>query len=149
MKNLKVLPPTYLLISILAMVALHFLFLAATLIPLPWNLLGLIPLALGLAVNFSADKAFQRAKTSVKPFEESTVLITDGIFRLSRNPMYLGFAFVLAGVAFILGSLTPWLIIPLFVSMMDLVFIRVEERMLAAKFGQAWLEYKARVRRWL
>lgn len=149
MKSLKVLPPTYLLISILAMVALHFLFPVATLIPLPWNLLGLIPLALGLALNFSADKAFQRAKTIVKPFEESTVLITDGVFRLSRNPMYLGFAFVLVGVALILGSLMPWLIIPLFVSLMDVVFIRVEERMLAARFGQVWLEYKTRVRRWL
>lgn len=149
MKSLKVLPPTYLLISILAMVALHFLFPVATLIPLPWSLLGLIPLALGLALNFSADKAFQRTKTTVKPFEESTVLITDGVFRLSRNPMYLGFAFVLVGVALILGSLMPWLIIPLFVSLMDVVFIRVEERMLAARFGQVWLEYKTRVRRWL
>ncbi len=149
MKSLKVLPPTYLLISILAMVALHFLFPVVTLIPLPWRLLGLIPLALGLALNFSADKAFQRTKTTVKPFEESTVLITDGVFRLSRNPMYLGFAFVLVGVALILGSLMPWLIIPLFVSLMDVVFIRVEERMLAARFGQVWLEYKTRVRRWL
>lgn len=50
-----------------------------------------------------------QAGTTVKPFQESTALITDGVFRLSRNPMYLGFVLVLTGIATLLGSLTPWL----------------------------------------
>jgi protein-S-isoprenylcysteine O-methyltransferase Ste14 len=63
--------------------------------------------------------------------------------------MYLGFVLVLIGIAALLGSLTPWIIVPLFAILMDQVFISVEERMLQAKFGQAWSEYTAQVRRWI
>jgi len=55
----------------------------------------------------------------------------------------------LMGIAVLLGSVTPWLIVPIFAVLMDRVFITVEERMLQARFGQAWSEYKARVRRWI
>jgi protein-S-isoprenylcysteine O-methyltransferase Ste14 len=63
--------------------------------------------------------------------------------------MYLGFVLVLIGIAVLLGSLTPWFIVPLFAVLMDRVFISVEEQMLQARFGQAWSEYKAQVRRWI
>ncbi len=149
MNNLKLLPTHYLLFAILIMAALHFLFPGAMIVPLPWNLLGLVPLAGGIAINLMADSAFHKAGTTVKPFQESTALITDGVFRLSRNPMYLGFVLVLIGIAALLGSLTPWIIVPLLAVLMDRVFITVEERMLQARFGQAWLEYKAQVRRWI
>jgi protein-S-isoprenylcysteine O-methyltransferase Ste14 len=62
--------------------------------------------------------------------------------------MYLGFVLALIGIAVMLGSLSPWLIVVIFASLMERVFIQVEERMLEARFGQSWLEYKARVRRW-
>jgi protein-S-isoprenylcysteine O-methyltransferase Ste14 len=148
--NIQKLSPThYLLLAILIMVALHFLFPGAIIVPLPWDLLGLAPLAGGIAINLMADSAFHKAGTTVKPFQESTALITDGVFRLSRNPMYLGFVLVLIGIAVLLGSLTLWIIVPLFAVLMDRVFISVEERMLQVKFGQAWSEYKAQVRRWI
>jgi protein-S-isoprenylcysteine O-methyltransferase Ste14 len=118
-------------------------------LPTLWKLLGLIPLAGGIIINLIADGAFHKAGTTVKPFQESTALITEGVFRMSRHPMYLGFLLVLIGVAMLLGSLTPWFIIPLFAILMDQLFIRVEEQMLLARFGQTWLNYKARVRRWL
>jgi protein-S-isoprenylcysteine O-methyltransferase Ste14 len=63
--------------------------------------------------------------------------------------MYLGFVLVLIGVASLLGSLTPWVIVPIFNILMEIVFIRVEERMMAQKFGLTWLDYKKKVRRWL
>jgi protein-S-isoprenylcysteine O-methyltransferase Ste14 len=63
--------------------------------------------------------------------------------------MYLGFVLILLGVALLLGSLTPWLVIPIFAILIDRVFIQVEERMLAEQFGQDWSTYKAGARRWL
>lgn len=149
MKRKPLLPPTYLWAAIIVMVALHFLFPVKRIIPFPWDLLGLIPLALGIALNIIADKAFREAKTTVKPFQESTTLLTDDVYRRSRHPMYLGFVLILVGLAVLLGSLTPFIIVPVFAIVMDRVFIVVEERMLTDRFGQAWLDYKAKVRRWV
>jgi protein-S-isoprenylcysteine O-methyltransferase Ste14 len=149
MKRKPVLPPTYVYVAIILMVALHFLFPVVRIIPFPWDLLGLIPLAAGVALNLSADSAFRRAKTTVKPFQESAALVTDGVYRISRHPMYLGFVLILLGLAILLGSLTPFFIVPIFAVVMDRVFIAAEERMLAEKFGQSWLDYKAEVRRWV
>ena len=149
MKTKQLLPPTYLLIALIVMVILHFTFPGIKLIPLPWNLLGLIPLIIGGGLNFVADGAFRRAGTTVRPFQESSALLTDGAFRFSRHPMYLGFVLILIGIAILLGSLTSWVIIPIFVALMEVVFIQVEERMLGEKFGPAWLAYKKKVRRWI
>ena len=63
--------------------------------------------------------------------------------------MYLGFVLVLVGVALQLGTLTPWIVVLAFVVLMDVLFIRPEEDMLEETFGQAFLDYKRRTRRWL
>ena len=149
MRTRQILPTTYLLIALVLILVLHFTFPAIKLIPLPWNLLGLILLITGIALNLIADGAFHRAGTTVKPFQESCALLTDGVYRLSRNPMYLGFVLTLIGVAILLGSLTPWIIVPIFIVLMEVVFIQIEERMLAVKFGPDWQAYKKKVRRWI
>jgi hypothetical protein len=59
------------------MLALHFLLPLTRVIPSPWNLLGIIPLAGGIALNIIADNAFRKAETTVKPFEQSTALMPD------------------------------------------------------------------------
>jgi protein-S-isoprenylcysteine O-methyltransferase Ste14 len=145
----KIMPTIYLLIAIVVMIALHFLLPVMSIIPPPWNLLGIIPLGLGVAINLVADRAFHRANTTVRPFEESSVLITNGVFRISRNPMYLGFVLVLVGIAVLVGSLTPYVVVLAFAMLIDRMYIIVEERMLAEKFGSDWEEYKRRTRRWL
>ena len=142
-------PTTYLLIAIVVLIALHFLFPGIRIIPPLWNLLGVIPLTLGVTINLVADKAFHKAHTTVKPFEESSVLITNSAFRISRNPMYLGFVLILIGIALLVGTLTPYVVVLAFAILMDRMYIIVEERMLAAKFGAEWEEYKQRTRRWL
>jgi protein-S-isoprenylcysteine O-methyltransferase Ste14 len=149
MKAQQVMPTTYALVAALAMILLHVLVPLPRVIPSPWHLLGLAPLALGVALNLAADHSFHNAGTTVKPLEEPTALITGGVFRFSRNPMYLGFVLVLLGVAILLRSVTPYLIIPVFAVLTDRVFIRVEEANLDRRFGEAWLQYRARVRRWL
>jgi protein-S-isoprenylcysteine O-methyltransferase Ste14 len=147
MKN--ILPPTYLWISIGVMIALHFLLPLVIIVPWPWSLAGIIQLALGAVINILADREFKEANTTVKPFKESSAMITDGVFQISRNPMYLGFALILIGIAVLLGSLTPFVVIPIFALLMDQIFIRVEEQMLEEKFVLTWLDYKRRVRRWI
>ena len=147
MKDKKVLPPTYLLAAILLMLVLHFLLPVYKIVPIPWNLLGIVPLACGIALNLIADRAFHQTQTTVKPFEESTALITIGAFRITRNPMYLGYLLILLGVALIVRSVTPYALILVFAILMDRVFIRVEEQMLEKQFGQAWREYAQKVRR--
>jgi protein-S-isoprenylcysteine O-methyltransferase Ste14 len=145
----KILPPTYLLIAVLTMIGLHLFLPLGRLIPVPWNLVGLVPLLLGIVINVYADKALHLVGTTVKPFLESTALVTQGVYRLSRHPMYLGFVLILVGVAILLGSLSPWLVVPIFILLMEVVFLRVEERMLGEKFGEDWLAYKKKVHRWI
>ena len=149
MKLRKILPTTYLFISIVIMVGLHFLLPLRKIIVFPFNLLGITYLALGIVINLIADREFKKHNTTVKPLEKSTALVTNGVFRVSRNPMYLGFVLILAGIAILMGSLSPFFIIIVFTISMDKIFIRTEEIMLQETFSDAWLEYKKRVRRWI
>jgi len=145
----RIMPTTYLLVAMLLCVVLHFLAPISYLIPSPWNLIGLVPLFLGVWINLAADRAFKEAGTAVKPFVESNALIQDGVFRWSRNPMYLGFVAILLGISILLRSLSPYIAVVVFVPLIDLVFIRVEEQMLEEKFGDEWKRYRSRVRKWI
>jgi protein-S-isoprenylcysteine O-methyltransferase Ste14 len=149
MNNHKILPTTYLLIAIVAMIVLGLFLPVVQFIPPPWNLIGIVPLLVGVALNLAADRAFKQAGTTVKPYQESNALITTGVYRFSRNPMYLGFVLVLLGMALLLAALSPFIIILIFGIVMDQLFIRVEERMLAEKFGGQWNNYRAETRKWL
>jgi protein-S-isoprenylcysteine O-methyltransferase Ste14 len=145
----KVMPTTYLLIAILAMLILRFTQPINQIIPTPWILLGIVPLLLGIVINLLADKALHLANTTVKPFQESNTLVTGGVYSFSRHPMYLGFVLALIGVAILLGALTPWVILGVFIILIELVFIQDEEHMLSEKFGPLWKDYKRKVRRWI
>lgn len=149
MAGKKILPLTYLLIAIVVMAVFHFALPIIQVILGLWRLIGLLPLAGGIGLNLMADRALHQANSTVKPFEASTTLITTGVFQISRHPMYLGFVLILIGLAVLLGSLTPYFVIPIFAILMDRVFIQIEERMLKEQFGQTWLAYKARIRRWI
>ena len=145
----KIMPTTYLLVAILLCVVVNFLVPIFYLIPSSWNLIGIIPLFFGLWINLSADRAFKKAETTVKPFEESNTLIQDGVFRWSRNPMYLGFVAILLGISVLLRSLSPYIAVVVFFVLIELMFIRVEEQMLEEKFGDVWERYRSRVRKWI
>lgn len=149
MKSYKIKPPTYLLSAILVAIALHFTVPVLTLIPLPWTLLGVIPIVAGIVINLSADRVFHRAETAVCPFDMPSALVTYGPYRFTRNPMYLGFVLILTGITVLLGSLTPFLVVLAFWLLLDRLFISLEEQKLAAKFVERWDMYKSRTRRWL
>ena len=149
MNKPRIYPPAYLLIFLLAAIALHFLLPLAQVVPSPWNAFGVIFLAAGVMIDMQADGLFHRHGTTVEPDGEARVLVTQGTFRLSRNPMYLGFALALFGTAFLFGTLGPFLTVPVFMLLIERIFIRAEERSLEAKFGRDYLEYKLSVRRWI
>jgi protein-S-isoprenylcysteine O-methyltransferase Ste14 len=131
------------------MAILHFGWPIADLIQGPWRLLGILPLMLGILLNISADKSFTKYQTTVKPFEPSRILITTGMFRWSRNPMYLGMTLLLFGIGTGLGSLTPFGVVILFAVLMDRVFVRPEESKMEREFGNSFQQYKKVVRRWI
>lgn len=143
------LPTDLLLLSILLMVALHELVPIVTLVAGPLRLAGAVPIIAGLALNIWVGRLFKRAGTAVKPVDPSVALVLTGPFRISRNPMYLGMALALAGIAIGLGTASPWVIVPAFVWQIRVRFIVLEESRLEACFGQQFLGYKASVRRWL
>jgi len=144
-----ILPPACLLIAILLMVALHFLAPIRHVVPSPYTFIGVLPGLIGVALNLWADRLFTREQTTVKPFEQSAALITDGPYRLSRHPMYLGMVLILIGIGVALGSIPPFLIIPAFVLVVHVKFIVPEERAMEDTFGAAYREYRRRVRRWI
>lgn len=145
----QVLPPSYFFGAILLAVILHFLLPGYQLVTLPWRLLGLAPLVIGIVLNVLADQAFKKYDTTVKPFEKSSTLVTGGVFRITRNPMYLGMILILFGVAMLLGSASPFVVVPLLAALLDRVFIAPEEQMLQDTFGGRFLQYRKRVRRWI
>lgn len=149
MKTKRVLPPVYFFISIVAMALLNFFGPVYGFARYPWNLLGLVPLGIGIALNLIADAAFKKEQTTVKPFEISTALITTGVFGISRNPMYLGMVLILIGIAILMGSLPPLIVIVFFTALMELVFVKTEEKMLEQHFGLTWTEYQSKVRKWI
>ena len=107
--------------------------------------------ALGGAVALAGTVEFRRAHTTVNPLapRRASTLVTRGIYRVTRNPMYLGMLGVLAGWAVWLGNIAAWLGLPLSMALLTVLQIRPEERILAERFGAEFERYAARVRRWL
>jgi protein-S-isoprenylcysteine O-methyltransferase Ste14 len=112
-------------------------------------ILGGVLLVAGLVLLGSFNTAFQRKGTAVEPWKPTTAIVTTGPYRLTRNPAYLGMALVYIGIALLADAL--WVLVPLPVVLLiiDRMVIAREERYLEGKFGQEYLDYKGRARRWI
>ena len=110
--------------------------------------IGAILIAAGLALAISARGAFVSAGTNVEPWKPSTALVTAGIFGRLRNPMYVGGTLVLAGLSILLAS--DWMLVLtiIFVPLIHYGVVRREERYLAAKFGEPYVQYCKAVSRY-
>ena len=144
-----VMPPVYFLVTILLIAALHWLLPIMTLIDAPPKYVGLLVIGIGIIIVVVPARAFETHATTIKPFEESDALVTDGFYRITRNPMYLGMAITLAGIAILFGTLAAFLPVPFFMIVIHRRFILKEEAMLAVKFGDQFREYCNSVRRWI
>lgn len=103
----------------------------------------------GLALNVQGSRRFTEAGTPIKPLSPSTTLVVRGVFRVSRNPMYLGMVLILVGAAVGLGSALALAVVVIFAVYIQVCFIRREEAMLARRFGAEYEAYRRRVRRWI
>ena len=145
----NILPTTYFFGAIVLVSVLHFALPIFQLIHYPWRFLGLIPLIIGVVLNLAADQAFKKHNTTVKPFERSNVLVTSGVFGISRNPMYTGMMLILFGMAILLGTVFPFIIVAIMGVVFDRRFITLEERMLEEIFGDQFRQYCRCVRKWI
>ncbi len=116
----------------------------------PWvRVMGVtLAVASGLTAQWGS-RTMHRAGTNVLPSKPTLAIVTNGPFRYSRNPLYLANAIFYLGLSLVFNAVWP---LALFVPMVLVIhwgIIRREERYLEAKFGEAYLAYKARVRRWI
>ena len=121
-------------------------------VPLLVRTIAFIVIALaGAATALAGDLEFRRAKTTINPLkpQNATALVTLGVYRFTRNPMYLGLTLVIVGWAAFLCSAWALAGPVVFVLYISRFQIEPEEKILAAKFGAAYAEYVCRVRRWL
>ena len=143
-------PPILLAMTAVAMIALHRVVTMPAIVPTPLNYWIGIPLVVaGLALSAAGSRRFRRAGTNIHTFRRPDVLVRDGVFSFSRNPMYLGFALALLGFAIKLGTPLNFAVVAGFVVVVDLWYIRFEERMAAETFGETYEAYRRETRRWI
>jgi protein-S-isoprenylcysteine O-methyltransferase Ste14 len=111
--------------------------------------IGAASIIAGAGLLRSFLRAFERAGTPVDPYTPSEAIVTDGPYRLTRNPAYLGMALTYAGIAIVANA--PWALVPLpvAIAVIDRGVIAREERYLERRFGRPYVDYERRVRRWM
>jgi protein-S-isoprenylcysteine O-methyltransferase Ste14 len=149
--ELKIPPPVYALIIGSLMWLLNRYFPVAQLIESPWNRVGIAIIIIAGSSDLWSLLLFFKKHTTPNPMkpQNTTGIVTSGLYKFSRNPMYVGLLIILTGYAIWLGSVTPFLLLPLFYWLITQMQIKPEERILQQKFGQEYLDYKNTVRRWL
>jgi protein-S-isoprenylcysteine O-methyltransferase Ste14 len=124
-------------------------------IPLPLvprkvkNRLGIVLIISAVVPGFLALRKMRSTGTNVNPTQPTTALILEGPYRFTRNPIYLGMTLLYTGIAVLANTLWPILLLPGVLFVMTRGVIEREEAYLEQKFGEQYLTYKAKVRRWL
>jgi protein-S-isoprenylcysteine O-methyltransferase Ste14 len=141
-------PPTYFFSGIIISVVLMLLFPSGRFIPFPYSLSGIIVIILGFVIVSKTYSQFKISGTTHQ-YETPQKVLRDGVFRYTRNPMYVGMLLVLIGIATCLGNLYSMIGPLLFFLMTNFVFIPFEEKLMEQHLGAHFLDYKNTVRRWI
>jgi protein-S-isoprenylcysteine O-methyltransferase Ste14 len=139
----------YFLILLILSVLLNFIIPVPAFLSPTSTYFGFLIIGFGLVLAFWSRSLFIRNSTTLQPYEEPTSLVTSGPFRLSRNPIYLGMASILLGVAVLQGTLVTLAFPVIFVILIEFFIIPGEERKLENIFGEPYRVYKKSVRRWI
>jgi len=145
----KIIPPVLFVICLAVMFLLWWWQPLGLFLDYPDNISGVVLIILGLALAKQGSSLFERRGTNIQTFDDPDVLVTDGVFRISRNPMYLGFALALAGLAIVLGNFASLLVVLAFIVITDRWYIAFEEVVMIRTFGDRYRTYQQRTRRWL
>ena len=147
----KIFPPAVASVFLILMTALKYA-LPQTNISLGYsNTLAITTFLIGLSLIISANISFARANTTINPFkpETATALVTSGVFAISRNPMYLGLTLILFGWGMFLSNIVSFATVIAFIFYIKAFQIKPEEKAMKKLFGEEYLKYKTRVRRWV
>jgi protein-S-isoprenylcysteine O-methyltransferase Ste14 len=147
MKKL-IIPPIFVLISLILIVTFYFVLPEFNWIPIPVNLLGILVSIIGFGIMGKSRDLFKKHKTTLA-IENSSFLIQEGIFLKTRNPMYVGMFLLLLGLGICFMNLFSVLIPLVFILIIHFVFVKKEEKLLFDSFGQEYTGYKAKVKRWI
>lgn len=140
---------------IVALLCIGIAYLLGRLIPLPFAVpailryIGLSLTILGFLLGVGALFEFLKAQTTLDPHGSTTQLVTSGIYRLSRNPMYLGLLLIVIGLPLYFGLIWGVVVAFVFVLLMNHLVIQHEEMYLEGKFKEGYTDYRSRVRRWV
>lgn len=147
--SVKIHPP------ILTLIFIAIAYVANWSVPIPFavssilRLIGFALVAVGFLFGVVAFLAFRKVRTTLDPHGKVSAIVTDGIYRFTRNPIYLGFLLMLIGFPLNSGSYWGILLAPIFVMSMNSLVIEKEEAYLEKKFKDVYTSYKSHVRRWL
>ncbi len=132
----RIIPPFYFLASVVAMALLNTFAPVLVWLHRPWTYIGAGPIFLGFLLSFNSVILFRRLRTPLHPGMPAKVLITEGAYQYTRNPIYLGMVLILLGICLLFGSLSPLLVIPFFIWIIHTRFILREEKWMEEWFGQ-------------
>lgn len=142
-------PPIYLVLAIVAMILLNSFAPIGHWLSNPWRWLGILIIVFAVSLGAGSAMYFRKLGTNLRPGMRAQVLVTTGPFQFTRNPMYVALTTVLVGVAIILGSYSPLLVIPVFFFIIHTQFVLREEKWMEDWFGPTYLEYKKKTPRWV
>lgn len=142
-------PPAIFVLLIFAGAGLDYLWPVSIGVPDSFEPAGIAITLFGVAVAILVNGTFKRVGTAIEPWKPTTSLITSGFYRWSRNPIYVGFCLFNIGIGISTDSL--WILLTFIPGAVLVYYIAIarEEVYLEQKFGQEYLDYKARVRRWI
>jgi protein-S-isoprenylcysteine O-methyltransferase Ste14 len=149
MRSVRTYPLVLLLLALAASYGLNRYVPVQTIVPEMIRYLGAVPVLAAIWIVGKSTLRFRKHETTVMPYEQSSALVTDGFYEFSRNPMYVAMLLLLVGVAWLLGSAMAFLPVPLLYLVLRFRVIPMEEGMLEETFGEEYLDYKRKVRRWL
>lgn len=148
--ELKIPPPIVLFVCL---VLAYGLSLGLPLLAIPPVLSGLFGylVVIGVLLSLAGIWEFRKAKTTIDPTrpEKASHLVSGGIYRLTRNPMYLGMVLIIIAAVLKFGNAYGFIALPCFILYISIFQIKPEERMIENLFGQQYVQYKKKVRRWL
>jgi protein-S-isoprenylcysteine O-methyltransferase Ste14 len=129
---------------------IHYLFSFKEIVNPPLNYLGILPIVFGGYLSFYlVPSIFKKEKTSIQLYEKPKRLVTHGIFKITRNPVYLGMVLILFGFSVLLSSWVNFLFPIVFIFLINKFIIPFEERNLSKIFRKNYLKYKNKVRKWI
>jgi protein-S-isoprenylcysteine O-methyltransferase Ste14 len=142
-------PPRIAIVLLAISIGLWYFSPPQTLLHIPYILMASVSIIFGFTVMIWAWLQFKKSDTAVCPTSKTSRIVTNGVYKYSQNPMYLGMLFILAGASLLMGTI-PSMLAPIgFFITIDRVFIPYEEEKLLSAFGDVYSNYQRVTRRWL